>query len=227
MKKFEVTAENVKKVGDFLREIRESKGYSMNQVEVYTGIQRSEIKKIEEGAKKKINPLYLKELAKFYNIDLLELFRLVGYTEEFEKKSKDREFKVYDFITDSNGEINKEIFEKKIIPLSNERGEQISKNGYVIKIVGDKMRPYFYDNDLIAFLKMEFENWQKLDNKIIMVEINGKYFIKKLIFENGTPYLYTFNERLYPKESINDLKNLKFIAIPRFRLSIDLDNFSL
>lgn len=79
---FEVSEEKALELGKYIKEKREKLGYSTNHIEIHTGINKADLSRIENGKKKKINPLYLKELAKILKLNQIELFNLAGFIDD-------------------------------------------------------------------------------------------------------------------------------------------------
>lgn len=78
-KNFELSDLEAKKLGEFFKERREKLGYSTNYIEIHTGINKADLSRIENGKKKKINPIYLKQLSKVLKLDQIEVLNKVGY----------------------------------------------------------------------------------------------------------------------------------------------------
>ena len=71
----------------------------------------------------------------------------------------------------------------------------------------------FYKSRLYEGLpKEEFTKWENLDSKLILVKLDDVYYVRKLYFEDGEPYLHSFNDRLYPKIRISDIKKVEYIG---------------
>ena len=90
MKKlFELNEEKAIELGQYLKNKREKLGYSTNYLEIHTNINKADISRIENGKKRKINPIYLKELAKALKLDQIELFNKAGFIDDvYLNKSK-------------------------------------------------------------------------------------------------------------------------------------------
>lgn len=62
MKKvFEMTDNEALELGNYLKERRESLGYSTNHIEIHTGIDKADLSRIENGKKKKILKALIEE----------------------------------------------------------------------------------------------------------------------------------------------------------------------
>ena len=119
--------------------------------------------------------------------------------------------RVYNFISDGDGIINFDKYENIEFPFNEEDKERILKNSYVFKVLGENMQPFFIDNDIIYFTKKKFEGWEKLDRKLILVKIENDYYIRKIYFQKGKAFLFSFNENVYPEKEITD--KVEFIGV--------------
>ena len=79
--------------------------------------------------------------------------------------------KIYNFDTEGDGRVNVEKFEEVKVMISIDTGNKMMENGFVVKVMGNKMNPYFFENDRLAFLRVSFENWTKYDSKIILIKM--------------------------------------------------------
>ncbi len=66
-------------LGNYLRQKREEKGFSLSYVYNKTGITDSRLSKTENDLYKEPSPLLLKKLAELYEISVVELFIKAGY----------------------------------------------------------------------------------------------------------------------------------------------------
>ena len=96
MEDFRLTENEAKEFGNYLKKIREDLGMSTNKVELLTNINKSELSRIENGKKKIINGFYIKELARIYKKDVLELFKKIGFIDEKVPQLSKRERVQYD-----------------------------------------------------------------------------------------------------------------------------------
>lgn len=74
-----------KELGEYLEKIRKSKDLSLRQVDYKTDVSYSHLSMIENGTRK-ASPLTLKELAKVYNLDYIDLLEKSGYIDLAEKE---------------------------------------------------------------------------------------------------------------------------------------------
>lgn len=67
-----------KAFGDYLKLLRENRGYSLRKVEMLTNVNYSHLSLIENGLRN-VTPALLKTLAKIYMVDYLDLYEKAGY----------------------------------------------------------------------------------------------------------------------------------------------------
>ncbi|MEE0137993.1 XRE family transcriptional regulator [Fusobacterium ulcerans] len=84
---FELSEEKALELGKLLKNKREKLGYTSSYIETRTGIDKADLSRIENGKKKKINPIYLKELSNILEINQLELFNLAGFIDDIYLKN--------------------------------------------------------------------------------------------------------------------------------------------
>ena len=229
------------KISELIKRIRLDQNYSYSEMAKRLGFSKGMVEAMEkERAPVSKNfvesfirafPLHKKNILKLY---------LEQYVPDEEKKNiliseaelseDDLDFfliKIYNFDTEGDGRVNVEKFEEVKVMISIDTGNKIMENGFVVKVMGNKMNPYFFENDRLAFLRVSFENWTKYDSKIILVKISGTLYIKKLYFENGSPFLYSFNDRIFPKLEITKDIKVEFLGVLFKRLEQDLSNFKI
>lgn len=83
-------------LGEYLKKIRENKKLSLREVDKLTDISFTYLNMIEHG-KRNVNPTLLRNLAKAYNYDYLDLYEKAGYIDliEDEKKKELSSIKYY------------------------------------------------------------------------------------------------------------------------------------
>lgn len=74
-----------KELGEYLEKIRKARDLSLRQVDYKSNVSYSHLSMIEKGARK-ASPLTLKELAKVYNLDYIDLYEKAGYIDLAEKE---------------------------------------------------------------------------------------------------------------------------------------------
>ncbi len=210
-----------KKMSELIKKIRADHRESTRDFSEKIGLSHSFISKLEAGDRKvskktlgtliKKYPLYEKQLLQAYaeqnlpeNFDeaLQEMRQVDGVREHL---------KIYSFISNSDGRVNFSNYKEMELMITKENLE-IVKNGFIFEVIGEMLMPYFSENDIIVFSKGEFKTWQELDSKLILVKLDEEYFLRKLYFENGEPFLCAFNDRLYPKIQISKQKKIEYIG---------------
>ena len=77
-----------KEMGEYLEKIRKQKFLSLRQVDYQSNVSYSHLSMIEKGARKAL-PLTLKELARVYNVDYIDLLEKAGYIDLAQKEKID------------------------------------------------------------------------------------------------------------------------------------------
>lgn len=218
-KDYELSEEKAKEIGEFLRKKREELGYSTNQLLIKTDIDKSDISRIENGKKRKLNPIYLKKLAKALNIDIIELFKMVGYLDEdikihtkkesFEIKKLIREvvyIPVYGKASAGNGYLNleQEIYKIPILD------EDFPDDCFFVKIEGDSMEPTITEGEFALVDPSDIE-YQK--NKIYVVTYNDESFIKRIVVDEQTGIVILKSDNSKYDDILINLENQEYLKI--------------
>lgn len=189
---YELTEEKAIEIGNFLKNRREELGYSTNQMLMKTDIDKSDLSRIENGKKRKLNPIYLKKLAKALKLDVIELFKMVGFLdddinihtkkESFEIKNSMRKvayFPVYGKASAGNGYLNleQEIYKMPILD------EDFPNDCFFVKIEGNSMEPTIVEGEF-ALVDPNDTEYQK--NKIYVVTYDDESFIKRIVIDEST-----------------------------------------
>ena len=191
-KDYELSEEKAKEIGIFLKNRREELGYSTNQMLMKTDIEKSDISRIENGKKRKLNPFYLKKLAKALKLDVVELFKMVGFLDEdieihtkkesFEIKNAIRNviyLPVYGKASAGNGYLNleQEIYKMPILD------EDFPDGCFFVKIEENSMEPTIIEGEF-ALVDPNDIDYQK--NKIYVVTYDDESFIKRIVVDERT-----------------------------------------
>ncbi len=86
-------------IGSYLKKQRERLSLSLNNVCEQTGITTTRLNRIERNLVNEPSPDVLKKLAVLYQIDLMYLFKLAGYLEDYEIKEI-HPFRNYEILDD-------------------------------------------------------------------------------------------------------------------------------
>ena len=223
------------KINDLIKKIRTEKGYSLDVLGEKIGFSKGYLhnveiglrpvsKKLFEAVLKKF-PEHEKELLKAYatnklpdNIDISSL----GF-KDITNNTNTYNIKVYKFSSGGDGRaelINPKEMSFVLLP---NMYQEIIENGLVFEVEGDFLKPYFQEGDILVFSKEKFTNWYELDEKMILIERKENLYIGRLSFDNGVPYLCSFNLKFFPKMKLNNED--KYVGKVKARLNQDLENF--
>lgn len=155
MSDYVVSEEMRIKLGNFLKNKRESKNYGLNQFCMNSNIQTSLYSRLENGKVQKINPYLLKKIAKGLRIDYKELYKIVDYLEEAPLDEIDLSqmmstvrVPLYESISAGCGYGPGDAIDYVIIPeLKNPHLY------YSVKVEGDSMEPTIKNHSIIIIKK--------------------------------------------------------------------------
>ncbi|RRD38790.1 helix-turn-helix domain-containing protein [Leptotrichia sp. OH3620_COT-345] len=207
--KFEVDDNKMLRFAEFLRNLRNEKKYTLEQIKKATGIGISDINQLENGMRKKINPFHLVALSNIYKINVLKFYEMLGYinkekidsyvekeaieknvAEIFDEKSNMFEkIPLFSSVAAGAGKIVDEIPETYIqVPLS-------GKNFRAAYISGDSMEPTLVNGGIVVF----DPHVEKLKNGDIGVfYLNGEYFVKRFYKGSQGVFLQSDNHIYMP-----------------------------
>lgn len=196
MKNFELTEEVALEIGSVIKKRREELNYSTNYIEIHTGINKADLSRIENGKKKKINPIYLKELSKVLKLNQIELFAMAGFIDldymEAQEINIDQldpiemmVIPIFSSVAAGMGYIpDAEPIDFITIPTTT--GECVG-----IKVSGDSMEPTFFNQDIIV-LKKEVEVGLG-EIGVFLDKTSGESLVKRLKKKNGVFVLESDN----------------------------------
>lgn len=180
-----------KELGEYLEKIRKQKKLTLRQVDYKSDVSYSHLSMIEKGTRK-ASPLTLKELAKIYHIDYIDLLEKAGYLDFAEKERIDIQSNVFP-TTDSPvkvplvGKISAGL---PILAVENIEGYEFAPSSYIkegyeyfyLRVQGDSMNLKFNNGDIVLVQKQE-----NLENgEIGVILVNGfDATVKKYKSENG------------------------------------------
>ena len=216
---YELSEEKAQEIGLFLKNKREELGYSTNQISIKTNIDKSDISRIENGEKKKLNPIYLKKIAKILKLDIIELFKMVGYLDEdieihtkkesFEIKNVIRKivyFPVYGKASAGNGYLNleQEIYKMPILD------EDFPDGCFFVKIEGNSMEPTIIEGEfaLVDPNDIEYEK-----NKIYVVTYDDESFIKRMVVDEKTGIVILKSDNKEYDDILIDIEKQEYLKI--------------
>lgn len=222
--KWKVEKEKAVEFGNKISELRKRKTLSMGQLADRTGIDRSDISRIESAKKDYINPLQVTALAKFFKINPLYFLNMlfipevsaeaikdlsnvnldissesIGTSNTFEIENNTPKYvtlPVFGMASAGNGALDYEIvMEEFILPADFE----IPKDSFIIGIYGESMEPIFFDGDRIMVdTSKRGTEWQFLVDYPVVVQINDERFVKVVKFNNYKPEFHSLNQMYAP-----------------------------
>ena len=182
-------------LGEYLKEIRLKRGFSLRRVDELTDITYSHLNMIENGIRN-VTPALLKNLAQLYKIDYLDLYEKAGYIDLIENEKKDNKYTHLPVLGRIPAGIPIEMIEDVID--YEDISEDMLKGGkeyFALKIKGDSMNPDYLENDIIIVLKQsDCESGQDC-----VVAVNGDDATFKRVFKTDQGItLQPLNNRYMP-----------------------------
>lgn len=199
-----------KELGEYLKKIRKSKDLSLRQVDYRSDVSFSHLSMIENGSRKP-SPLTLKELAKIYNLDYLDLYEKAGYldlaeSEKLKDNEKNNSAIVFVYGTIPAGipmECIENILDTEEISADMLKG---GKQYFGLRVKGNSMEPEYLDGDTLILEKAD--DCESGDDAIIMVNGNDGTFKRVFKNENGIilqPLNPEYSPVVYSNEQIENL----------------------
>ena len=199
-----------KELGEYLKKVRKLKDLSLRQVDYKSDVSFSHLSMIENGSRKP-SPLTLKELAKIYNLDYIDLYEKAGYLdlaekERLEQKNPPSSAVVFVYGTIPAGipmECIEDVIDTEEISSEMLRG---GKQYFGLKVKGNSMYPEYLDGDTIILQKVD--DCESGQDCVVMVNGNDGTF--KRVFKNETgiilqPLNPEFQPLIYTNEQIKSL----------------------
>lgn len=212
-----------KELGQYLKDIRESLGYSTHDINKLCEISQSYISLMENG-KRRPSPIILKKLASAYFLDYIDLYEKAGYidlaeTERFnhnlQRNNANPKDSAVVFVYGAIPagvpmECIEDIIDTEEIPADMLRG---GKQYFGLKVKGNSMEPDYLDGDTLILEKAD--DCESGDDCVVMVNGNDGTFKRVIKNENGI-ILQPLNSEYYPMVFTNEqIENLpvKIIGI--------------
>lgn len=191
------------KLGNYIEELREKRGYTFNQLALKSGVNVKSLNEIKFGKSKKVNPFHLQKIAKALNIDYKELYRIVGYLDEEKKEivgniDLDLEYKkvpLYGSISAGYGACESDVIDYIALPMVN----AFSGDVFAVRVNGDSME-HTIENHSIVFIKRDSEVANK---KIGAFLLNNEALLKRYYITDNGVFLRSDN-REYPDIRVKD-----------------------
>ena len=210
MQNFIIAEEDALKLGAYLKEKRKEKSLTIAELEARSGINRADIHRLESGQKKRLNPFQLVSLAETLEINLIELYILVGFINkkaisDFVEKKTDERINEQLKIISYTGAIKIPIYEnfesalgftKNVSPVKYTTLFLNGKKEYFGVIVNDdNLKPFLYKDAIVIV-----EKTKEIDNgETGLFSINNEFFIRKYLQKETINILY---DDRFPSEPI-------------------------
>ena len=209
MKNFVIVEDDALKLGRFLKEARSQKKMTITDLENESGINRADIHRLEGGQKKRLNPFQLVSLAEALEINLIDLYILVGFISkkaitDFVKKKTDERISEQLKIISYTGAIKIPVFEdflnaldlvKNSEPIKyttlflNEDTEYV---GVIIK--DDTLSPLIYKDSIVIL-----EKTKNIKNGDLAVfSIDDIFYIRRFFEKDNVIILSHINSSYEP-----------------------------
>lgn len=205
-----------KELGQYLKDIRESLGYSTHDINKLCEISQSYISLMENG-KRRPSPIILRKLASAYFLDYIDLYEKAGYidlaeTERFnnnlQKNNANPKDSAVVFVYGSIPagvpmECIEDIIDTEEIPADMLKG---GKQYFGLKVKGNSMEPEYIDGDIIILEKIE--DCESGQDCVVMVNGNSGTFKRVFKNENGIilqPLNSEYQPMIYTNEQIESL----------------------
>ena len=219
MKNFVIVEDDALKLGRFLKEARSQKKMTITDLENESGINRADIHRLEGGQKKRLNPFQLVSLAEALEINLIDLYILVGFISkkaitDFVKKKTDERISEQLKIISYTGAIKIPVFEdflnaldlvKNSEPIKyttlflNEDTEYV---GVIIK--DDTLSPLIYKDSIVIL-----EKTKNIKNGDLAVFSIDNVFYMRRFFEKNKTIILSHIDSSYEPIIITSSSNFK------------------
>lgn len=209
MKNFIIVEDDALKLGRYLKEVRTDNKMTITDLEIKSGINRADIHRLESGQKKRLNPFQLVSIAESLDINLIDLYILVGFISkkaitDFVKKKTDERISEQLKIISYTGAIKIPVFENFENALnSNKNSEPIKyttlflneDTDYVGVIIKDDTLTPLISKDSIVIL----EKSKNIKNGDLAVfSINNIFYIRRFFEKDKTIVLSHINSSYDP-----------------------------
>ena len=201
------------KLGNYIEELREKRGYTFNQLALKSGVNVKSLNEIKFGKSKKVNPFHLQKIAKALNIDYKELYKIVGYLDEDKNEiigniDLNLEYKkvpLYSSISAGYGACESDVIDYIALPMVN----AFSGDVFAVRVNGDSME-HTIENHSIVFIKRDSEVANK---KIGAFLLNNEALLKRYYITDNGVFLRSDN-REYPDIKVREHDD--FVIVGRY-----------
>ena len=209
MVNFTIDIEKTLELGLILKKERERLNLTTQEVSKKTSISTTDINYIENGKRNKINPFMLKKICKLYKLNLLEVYKMIGYID-------DENLKQYHTFSKVQFEINENNKIPVYISNSDKNDFLTGTPSFYIQLPIDNkfLKAIDLRNDPIndKILALFDTNINKLENGEVGIFLhNKKYLITEYYINKNNIILIPFDKKEDPVVLTNN-SNLQILG---------------
>ena len=171
----QINKEKVYIFSQYISKLRKEHGYTLNEVAEKTNLKTTSLHKIENGEYKKINPIFLSNLAKLYNINILVFYIMLGYIEENDI------ILFSEILKNQNYTLKEKVITQHLkIPIIKNKEEISSNTHKFLNIKNSNFSAFYFSNKYYIFKKTDTLNNEDTGIFEIHDKIHiGKYAIQE------------------------------------------------
>lgn len=198
-------------IGNYIKELRTSKGLSQEELGKILGVQRAAVYKWEAGKVQNLKRETIKKLAEYFNVSPANFVEL----DSPEVAGVYVEFPVIGEVAAGYDKIAIEDWtgDKIQVPQSYLKGKS-KDDFFVLQIKGDSMYPLYIDGDKVLILKQNAVDYNGQVAVVIYNNDNGT--IKKIEQRKNAVHLIPINPQYQPIElNGTEIEELHILGIPK------------
>ena len=171
----EIDKDKVYNFSKYIHKLRKEHGYTLKEVAKKTNLKPSALHKIENGEVEKINPTFLLNISKLYNINILVFYTMLGYI------NKDDVILFSEILKKQNYTLKEKIVSQSLkIPTVKNNKELSTDTNKFLNIKNNDFLAFYNSNKYYIFKKTDTLNFDdtgifEIHNKIHI----GKYAIQE------------------------------------------------
>lgn len=198
-------------IGNYIKELRTSKGLSQEELGKILGVQRAAVYKWEAGKVQNLKRETIKKLAEYFNVSPANFVEL----DSPEVAGVYVEFPVIGEVAAGYDKIAIEDWagDKIQVPQSYLKGKS-KDDFFVLQVKGDSMYPLYIDGDKVLILKQNAVDYNGQVAVVIYNNDNGT--IKKIEQRKNAVHLIPINPQYQPIELNGvEIEELHILGIPK------------
>ena len=198
-------------IGNYIKELRTSKGLSQEELGKILGVQRAAVYKWEAGKVQNLKRETIKKLAEYFNVSPANFVEL----DSPEVAGVYVEFPIIGEVAAGYDKIAIEDWagDKIQVPQSYLKGKS-KDDFFVLQVKGDSMYPLYIDGDKVLILKQNAVDYNGQVAVVIYNNDNGT--IKKIEQRKNAVHLIPINPQYQPIElNGTEIEELHILGIPK------------